>query len=820
MKILRLELVGFKRLILNNIERLVYTPTQPYQLILGTNGSGKSSVLMELSPLPAHSSNYAKDGLKDILIEHQGKEYHLISSFKTGKHSFLVDGEELNPGGTGEVQKKLVEQHFNFTKELRELLTGEVLFTDMSPIERRKWITELSNINYDYALGLFKKISTIYRDQQGASKHLKGRLATEHVNLKSLGSIDGLEQRSVTLRDELDALMFNRSRDSLPVDQIERQLRSSINMVIDYSKKIIDGVYQLRGHLHACNYQELKVGVTAADQELSGQRALVNRLSEEYTELETAIHGFKTSDGITPDNIDGTIIELEGLIAEQKGRLNPEFAYIEDTEGLLQTAQSVVDQVIQIFTQLPDNSDRRYTKSSIEQAKKDFDELSRYKYKLDAAIMRDSNKIAMIESTDSQTCPSCQFTLIPGVEAGALEALKRNRKEMADKLEEAEVKLKTLSEYLEDADHTTQLYGQLRALWSAYPRMKSLWDYISTERLHLIAPYENTGKILHWFTHLENCTKLESMTRRLDQLKDLASQWSQAGGVGHLGQRMNKIMAAIEAQTRKLHDLREIASDRNAALAKVNQLDNILGQLNDVYDQVTRQYGSLIETYRNREIDRVIAQHHNELGGIQRKLTEYRSVEGVVNDLESSLGDVGEKLDSFKYLVNALSPTDGLIAKQLTSFIGCLTEQINSITSSIWEYDIQVLPCGMESGGLDYKFPVQIKSSGNRIPDISKGSKAQKHLINLAFQQIVMLYKNMTDYPLYLDEPGEGFDEQHRSNLMAFIKRLMDNNYYSQLFMISHYASSHGAFSEAQVMVLDSTNIALTREFNQHVVLG
>jgi DNA repair exonuclease SbcCD ATPase subunit len=310
------------------------------------------------------------------------------------------------------------------------------------------------------------------------------------------------------------------------------------------------------------------------------------------------------------------------------------------------------------------------------------------------------------------------------------------------------------------------------------------------------------------------------MTRRLDQLKDLASQWSQAGGVGHLGQRMNKIMAAIEAQTRKLHDLREIASDRNAVLAKVNQLDNILGQLNDVYDQVTRQYGSLIETYRNREIDRVIAQHHNELGGIQRKLTEYRSVEGVVNDLESSLGDVGEKLDSFKYLVNALSPTDGLIAKQLTSFIGCLTEQINSITSSIWEYDIQVLPCGMESGGLDYKFPVQIKSSGNRIPDISKGSKAQKHLINLAFQQIVMLYKNMTDYPLYLDEPGEGFDEQHRSNLMAFIKRLMDNNYYSQLFMISHYASSHGAFAEAQVMVLDSTNIALTREFNQHVVLG
>ena len=68
MRIERLELFGYKRLMLANIQHFIYTPTSPYQLVLGTNGSGKSSILFELTPLPGHSSNYTKDGYKDITI--------------------------------------------------------------------------------------------------------------------------------------------------------------------------------------------------------------------------------------------------------------------------------------------------------------------------------------------------------------------------------------------------------------------------------------------------------------------------------------------------------------------------------------------------------------------------------------------------------------------------------------------------------------------------------------------------------------------------------------------------------------------------------
>jgi ABC-type sulfate/molybdate transport systems ATPase subunit len=160
-----------------------------------------------------------------------------------------------------------------------------------------------------------------------------------------------------------------------------------------------------------------------------------------------------------------------------------------------------------------------------------------------------------------------------------------------------------------------------------------------------------------------------------------------------------------------------------------------------------------------------------------------------------------------------------LIAEQLTGFITCLVGQLNSIIGTLWTYDMAVQPCGMSSGELDYRFPLQIQSAEHVAPDVAKGSKAQQQVVNFAFQLTVMLYMEMTDYPLYLDEPGEGFDEQHRTNLIGFVKQLMDANHHSQLFLVSHYAATHGSLVNSEVLVLDSNNITVPGEFNKHVVM-
>jgi len=92
-------------------------------------------------------------------------------------------------------------------------------------------------------------------------------------------------------------------------------------------------------------------------------------------------------------------------------------------------------------------------------------------------------------------------------------------------------------------------------------------------------------------------------------------------------------------------------------------------------------------------------------------------------------------------------------------------------------------------------------------------------MINIAFKLTAMLYLGLLDYPLFMDEPGEGFDEQHRDQIMSLIRQMLDSGHYSQLFMVSHFASNHGSFLDAEVLVLDSSNIALPGKFNEHVIL-
>ena len=77
MKITNLILKNYNRLFLNNIKTLELTPTRKINLIIGTNGSGKSSLIKEMSPLPFDKNDF-NSGYKEIHIECNNKKYVLI----------------------------------------------------------------------------------------------------------------------------------------------------------------------------------------------------------------------------------------------------------------------------------------------------------------------------------------------------------------------------------------------------------------------------------------------------------------------------------------------------------------------------------------------------------------------------------------------------------------------------------------------------------------------------------------------------------------------------------------------------------------------
>jgi energy-coupling factor transporter ATP-binding protein EcfA2 len=182
MKVLKIKLFKYKRFLLSGVENFEMEVGNPLVIILGTNGSGKSSLLDVLNPLPATRMEFGDGGFKEILLESRGSTYLLRSDFhgKSGHHSFIKDhGEDLNPGGTSTVQRELVAKHLGYDQGLHDILTGRIKLTEMAPAKRNQWIMSLSNTDFTYANRLYEQMKDSARDATGALKHSKNRLAKE-----------------------------------------------------------------------------------------------------------------------------------------------------------------------------------------------------------------------------------------------------------------------------------------------------------------------------------------------------------------------------------------------------------------------------------------------------------------------------------------------------------------------------------------------------------------------------------------------------------------------------------------------------------------
>jgi hypothetical protein len=730
-----------------------------------------------------------------------------------------VDGEELNPGGTREAQKSLVFQHFSIDEAIHELLTGEVRFTQLSTADRRKWIQMISRTDYGYAMGAFKRFSSRARDQQGALKHLRARLVQETANLLSLQNVEGLEERSLKLREELNHLMLERIP-NLPTLDVQKQRMRELYADIEAlaNEYFRDLVYQPRGKSYRSN-EDVVLDLQRLDSGIQTSQAMLERMGNEYSDMETVVHSVKMEVGESLDN-------LPELIAKQLDDLSKLVSAQEIFREMVNPSEihrdwlAISDEVQMTFRQLPDNMDRKYSRDRVQKAQEEIAQNQTIVDNSMAKISQIQARVEMMNEAQETQCPSCKYVWRPGYSDEEMARLKGWQLEHGQLVDKARTRIKELEEFVEECNGYTALYQRFRGFVQGYPRLQPLWDHILTHQLLLDNPKSHLGLFAQWARDLDLNLQHEQGLKRLRHYHEAQERQSSMGDTAIFTRRMHALQVEIEEATTQLLLQRTERGKVDRYYRKLQRLQEIAAKIENDYNEIERIRGVLIDALRNEVIDETVMAHQVELGGIMRQLSEKEGQEGIVRDLERSKDEVEIEARAMNLLVQALSPNEGLIAEQLASDIGCLVAQLNSIISSIWTYDMTILSCGMDSSELDYKFPVQVVSADNISPDVSKTSKGQKQIIDFAFHLTVMMYLNLTDYPLFLDEPGEGFDEQHRVQLMDFVKQMMDANRHSQLFMISHYASSHGSFTNAEVMVLDGSNISVPGVYNQHVVLG
>jgi energy-coupling factor transporter ATP-binding protein EcfA2 len=846
MRIISVTLKDCKRLLLKNIQYIKLTPKEAIQIILGRNGSGKSSLVKLMTPLPPDPSSFAKSGFVEFVAFKNGSTYECKSTFSPStKHSFKKDGVQLNDGGTTRVQLELVKEHFGITPMIHDLMTGNEKFNSMSPQRRRIWITLLCDTSYDFALSAYDLIRERHRDISGALKLNKKNLVVETAKVISSEEEARLETEVNALLKELEILAIERAPLPKPVGHYlsvrEEALKEADALAMRvFRLKVVAPLAYNDGRIERDDWG---APVRVAFQSVEEIEREVDRLRHLATTHETIINEctqrhekeLQHYDILIRAGEDGVLSltkQIHELDQEKQELLNKCTLpfYLTDPIAAQRAFEAIVQPLSELLEQMPVNADRKLGKDNLRLLHEKQYELENNRNVLQQELQRLRAKKDHADehrSSGKQTCPQCHHSFVVGIKENEYNLVVERIATHAETLAEMDkLREKYRSDIKEIEDYFT-MYREYMGFTKNVMILEPFWVHLMTTRVITDSPKNAIQQIRLFQRDLEfqvQAAKLSVKTAELEKLRHAAEQAGDAS-LQEVKSTLDKLTAQLGEMTQKLSGVRQSINEyldyRRLILQGQGHAERIKNLLT-VVDESERGY---IEATRLESIADCIGQIQQTLVLKQEALRHIKMQKAIVLGLESQVNSLSIQEEASKMMVNALSPTHGLIAEGLLGFIRNFVGQMNKFIKSIWSYPFQIIPPGYNAEGdgngteLDYKFKMIVGEYSNVVPDVGLGSDGQKEIVDMSFKMVALHYLNLADMPLLLDEFGRALDEEHRFSANEAIKTLMNHRDLRQIFIVSHYAESYEGFSNADICLLDRENVILSssKNYNKHV---
>lgn len=813
--ITKIELRGYKRFSLNQFEVLEIDFTASAQVILGTNGSGKSSLLEQLSPLPAVPSDFAKNGYKVIHLQANHKIYKLSSKFGTPHpHSFVVDDEELNDGGTITVQRELVKQHFGYTQELHHLLLSRETFDKMSPARRKDVFVKLNNEDYDYAIKVYNTLKDRLRDVSGAIKIAKNTLAAESEKLILEEEEKALVEETHVLTEFLNTLMESRKPIDHSLEKLDHQDSVVEHQLLTQAKLLSDLWSKCEGITTSIvEYGSL---IEAQQAKYLRESGRLEQLDKELSKVQEKISILQQSEARSVEELDLRIADANSRLAQAKSKLslpnltptNAQYEYTIFTE--------LHGHLAQLFADLPANPNKRYSQAALQQSRDRSAELARVRSLSAERLLMVTAQIGHQEKhrdNPDLECPKCTHSFSTIFKESTYSNLKTERDELRTKLADHDAQIKENQEFLDACSAYGSGFRQFHQIAQAHPGLSDYWGYLRESECLGESPDKALYLLNDMRADLALWVEMQSLSadvvdkvelRRnlasvgsadlaslVERRDDLQKQMSDCSHEASLAQIQKQILQTEHSRLKQIGSVREKISSLMAC-RKASQKDRM-------------------ETLRRSTYNEMIRQVRNTLSTKEQLLGNVSLQKNLVKNLAKQVEDLSLREKDLSILVKRMSPTEGLIAEGLFGFIKNFVDRMNAFISRVWTYSMEVQCCGFLDGvtvDLDWKFPLLAEGHETPVPDISCGSTGQVEIINLAFKVTAMSYLPQRDLPLFLDEFGRTLDESHKTSAMRVVRSIIEEQTFPQVFLISHDFHQYGSLVNSQFTMLNSLNVA------------
>lgn len=830
MKLEELILVRYKRLMASNIQRVEIRPQSVLQLIIGSNGSGKSSIMDELTPLPAHHGAFETGGFKGSKWTHRGSSYVLESNYTggSGRHSFIKDGEELNKGNTFAVQLELCKSEFNLDRKTHEILTGVETFTGMSTARRREILTRLTPVDLGYVFDRYNSVKSEHRDALGIIRHSTKRMTNENHDLPDDAEMTRLRQEISSLTNKLNDLFLNRIQGAEPGFRSQSEIYSQLDHLLGTAKRLLVTHCALT---HSTSLTSRVQYDAELQDQLSQHRSMQAVIEQLVEELEKARKQAPSKDAnLSADEISALRTQVQAQLEMSQQHDKEVQAYtgvfplvpLDISGDPMHRLNGVFDRWMDLLSTFPSNPEGRMNSQDARGNKETLQRLKNEQRGVEDRVTMLSRRLATMRGCAEVVCPKCTHTFKPGVEAVEITSVEAELQRLGDTNEVLSTQIQTLTGWLEEYDTYASFVYRWRTLTEDYPQFGPVWEYCSSNLIMFRTPRQYTTALVDWVAVMRAKIQRDQTASVADVLRNKL-QYVEAidqDAAGYLDRLQHDLEANIEARTHDAVDHKRGTLKLQESGQRMIRLEEQLSRLVEDFDA----FGVAVQTHGHYLVQRAFEEETRitqlQLANNTRTLSAMEQREQTLRNLERDHAEATQTHQDLGWIVKALSPTDGVIGKYLRSFMDGVVQLMNATIGEIWTYPMEVLPSKIDKDELDYNFPLNVNGGAVVAPDIAKGSSSQRDIVNFAFKLVVMKALHFEDYPLYLDEFGSTFDEAHRERLIPFVARLIELGQVKQVFFISHFSSMHGAFNQADIMVLDPTNIIVPQVYNQHVVIA
>ena len=830
MLIISNELYRYNHVKLNNIERIKITPQNKVQLILGTNGSGKSSLIREMSPLPANHKDYERGGYKHIKIQQGSSEYELRSDFSVEPYtySFIKDGVELNPGHKLTDYRKLVAQEFNITQEIHDLRVGRLRFTQMSSSERRYWLTKFSDSDFTYALQFFKKLSEAYRDIQGSRKLQQARLVQEKEKLVTPEVEAILRQEIDQLTSLSESLLEMRGQPTEVKGSVSEYL-SAIDLELERTTQFFRTIHRkYRSMTRIYTEEELDEQIIATSAVIHSHQDTIAKMCEELDKLQKTLDQISSS-GVEPTkNVDATIQEYTDEIATRRSHLVTGLDF-EDPHLAIQALNTVSETFYSLLNSLKADPDSTITRTSylakIQDQQVLADQIKVLEHRCDLLI-RQRKELEHIKSHNELECPQCNHKWVKGYSESVYQQTLEQINTHVKQLEDSQAKLKTLELATEEEHQYLKTLSAISQLFTAWPILKPYWGYLVEKQLIRTSPNKTLQTLTDLTGDLEELVKIKEISDKLCKAIELKEMMikDHMSSIQSLIDTYESKQLELSIFQKKTHQHHIWLDTLNSYKATFKNSKEICSKLESLVHQRDNRVSISLQELNRMYYTEVIQAVQIEISKRQHTISSVDIQKALIRDIEQQVAELDKSAEVLKIAVKELSPSEGLIAKGLTGFINHFVHQMNAFIKQVWLHPFEITPIEYDANDgvdLDYRFSMKVGDNTNPVPDIKDGSEAQRKMIDLAFSVVGSKYLHLDKAPLFLDEFAASMDHAHRATAFNLVTTLANSANFSNIFMISHFENSYSSLVNADVTVLCPHNIIIPKNmvYNQHTLI-